>query len=34
MRAFSELDRKVLFGRTIYVKPALEDVGQIIRDGK
>jgi len=34
MRAFSELDGKVLFGRIIHVKPALEDVGQIIRDGK
>ena len=27
MRAFSELDSKVLFGRIIHVKPALEDVG-------
>lgn len=34
MRAFSQLDGKVLFGRIVYVKPALEDVGQIIRTGK
>jgi len=34
MRAFSELDGKFLFGRIIYIKPALEDVGQIIRNGK
>ena len=34
MRAFSEMDSKVLFGRIIHVKPALEDVGQIIRNGK
>lgn len=34
MRAFSSLDGKVLFGRIVYIKPALEDVGQIIKDGK
>ena len=24
----------MLFGRIVYIKPALEDVGQIIKDGK
>ena len=34
MRAFSELDNKVLFGRIVYVKPALQDIGKIISTGK
>lgn len=34
MRAFSEIDNKVFFGRILHVKPAVEDIGSIIKNGK
>ena len=34
MRAFSETDNNVIFGRIIHVKPAVEDIGSIIKNAK
>ena len=34
MRAFSETDNKVIFGRILHVKPAVEDIGSIIKNAK
>ena len=34
LRAFSELDNKIVFGRILHVKPALEDIGGLIKDKK
>ena len=34
MRAFHELDNKVMFGRILHIKPAIEDIGLIIRNAK
>lgn len=34
MRAFAELDNKVVFGRIIHIKPSLEDIGEMIKTGK
>lgn len=34
LRAFTETDNKVLFGRILHVKPAVQDIGEIIKTGK
>jgi multiple RNA-binding domain-containing protein 1 len=34
MRAFSQVDNKILFGRIVHVKPAMEDVGSLIKNAK
>jgi len=28
------MDQKILFGRIVYIKPAIEDVGSIIKTNK
>ena len=34
MRAFSENNNKVVFGRIIHVQPSLQDIGEMITTGK
>lgn len=34
LRAFSELDNKIVFGKIMHIKPALEDIGSIIKNKK
>lgn len=34
LRAFHELDNQVMFGRILHLKPAVEDIGSIIRNGR
>jgi len=34
LRAFSELDNKIVFGKILHIKPALEDIGGMIKTKK
>ena len=34
LRAFSECDNQVVFGRIIHVKPSLQDIGEMISTAK
>lgn len=34
LRAFAELDNKIIYGRILHVKPALEDIGGLIKSKK